>query len=149
MKSGASAGIGSAGQTGEASAIRSCHQWSRPGCILVSLPMRRTTTQFLTVGDLSNAASTLPLSGSGVPRRQPPSAVIVSLAEASLLRSAMASAENPPKITQWTAPIRAQASMAMANSGIIGMYIETTSPRPMPSFFRQLANLQTSSWSIW
>ena len=74
---------------------------------------------------------------------------MISLAVASLLRSAMASAENPPKTTEWTAPIRAQASMAMASSGIIGMYIDTTSPLPMPSFFSTLANLHTSAWSIW
>jgi hypothetical protein len=33
----------------------------------------------------------------------------------------MASEENPPKTMEWTAPIRAQASMVYANSGIIGM----------------------------
>ena len=87
-----------------------------------------TTMHFSTVGDLARAASTLAFSGICLPRRQPASAVICSLALASLLRSAMASAAKPPKITEWTAPIRAQASMAMASSGIIGMYIDTTSP---------------------
>jgi len=33
----------------------------------------------------------------------------------------IASALNPPKITVCTAPTRAQASMAMTASGIIGM----------------------------
>ncbi len=41
-----------------------------------------------------------------LPRRQPPSAVISSLACASLLRSAIASAEKPAKITEWIAPMR-------------------------------------------
>ena len=35
----------------------------------------------------------------------------------SLTRSAMALAANPPKMTEWTAPMRAQASRAMASSG--------------------------------
>ena len=74
-----------------------------------------------TVGDFASASSTFSLSGSCCPRRQPPSAVIDSLALASLLRSAIASLEKPPKITEWTAPIRAQASMAIASSGTIGM----------------------------
>ena len=39
--------------------------------------------------------------------------------------------------------------MAMASSGIIGMYIETTSPLPIPNPLSTLANLQTSSCSIW
>jgi hypothetical protein len=33
----------------------------------------------------------------------------------------MASLEKPAKITECTAPIRAQASMAMTSSGTIGM----------------------------
>ena len=32
-----------------------------------------------------------------------------------------ASGENPPKMTEWIAPIRAQASMATAASGTIGI----------------------------
>ena len=72
-----------------------------------SMPTRRTTTHFSTVGDFSRARSVFCFSGTCLPRRQPASAVIISLAEASLLRSAMASAENPPKTTEWTAPIRA------------------------------------------
>jgi hypothetical protein len=39
----------------------------------------------------------------------------------SLIRPASDSAENPPKITVWGAPILAQASMAIGSSGIIGM----------------------------
>ena len=42
------------------------------------------------------------------------------VASASFMRSRTASAEKPPKTTLWVAPIRAQASMAMAASGIMG-----------------------------
>ena len=144
MNKRASLSIGSAGQSADASAISSCHQKSRPSCIVTSQPVRFKTTHFSTVGDLSIAASALAFSGICLPRRQPASAVMIILALASLLRSAMASAANPPKTTEWTAPIRAQASRAMASSGTIGMYIVTTSPFLMPSFFSTLANLQTS-----
>ena len=43
------------------------------------------------------------------------------LAWQSLIRSASDSGENPPKTTVWGAPRRAQASMAIGNSGIMGM----------------------------
>ena len=39
----------------------------------------------------------------------------------SAIRPARLSGEKPPKHTEWTAPIRAQASIAAAASGIIGM----------------------------
>jgi hypothetical protein len=39
----------------------------------------------------------------------------------SIIRPASASAEKPPKTTEWIAPIRAQASIANAASGIIGI----------------------------
>ena len=38
----------------------------------------------------------------------------------SVIRPASASGEKPPNTTEWIAPIRAQASMAKAASGIIG-----------------------------
>jgi hypothetical protein len=37
------------------------------------------------------------------------------------MRAASSAAAKPPKTTECTAPSRAQASMAMAASGIIGM----------------------------
>jgi hypothetical protein len=40
---------------------------------------------------------------------------------ASITRSLMAVGAKPPKITLWAAPMRAQASMAMASSGTMGM----------------------------
>ena len=47
--------------------------------------------------------------------------VSTTLASLSTMRLARASAEKPPKTTEWIAPIRAQARMAKAASGIIGM----------------------------
>ena len=41
--------------------------------------------------------------------------------------------------------MRAQASMAMAASGTIGMYKATRSPLPMPRLRKALAALQTSA----
>ena len=38
----------------------------------------------------------------------------------STMRSDSESAEKPPKTMEWTAPMRAQASMATASSGTIG-----------------------------
>ena len=37
------------------------------------------------------------------------------------IRAWIAADPNPPKTTVWTAPIRAQASIAMTCSGTIGM----------------------------
>ncbi len=67
------------------------------------------------------ARSTLAFSSTILPRRQPPSAVMMTRAWQSLTRSLIASLENPPKITVWITPSRAQASMAIAASGTIGM----------------------------
>ncbi len=38
-----------------------------------------------------------------------------------MMRSRRLSAEKPPKTTEWMAPMRAQASIMKAVSGIIGM----------------------------
>ena len=73
------------------------------------------------VGEDSSASSTAGLSGAGLPRRQPPSAVMTSLACELTIRPLSASAEKPPKTTVCGAPIRAQASIAIGSSGIIGM----------------------------
>src|SRR5437899_4182155 len=43
-------------QSAEAAAIRSCHQWSRPGFISTAMLQRLKTMHFSTVGDLSSAA---------------------------------------------------------------------------------------------
>ena len=53
--------------------------------------------------------------------RLPPSAVIMSAGRASSMRAARLAAAKPPNTTEWIAPRRAQASIANAASGIIGM----------------------------
>ena len=60
--------------------------------------------------------------GQGVclPPRTDSSAVITTLDWLSIIRLARLSAENPPNTKECTAPIRAQASIATAASGIIG-----------------------------
>ena len=58
--------------------------------------------------------------GTTAPRRKPPSAVMTSFACESKMRSATDWALNPPNTTECTAPMRVQASMAMAASGTIG-----------------------------
>ena len=62
---------------------------------------------------------------------------------ASFALSTRACAEKPEKTTEWTAPILAQASMAIGNSGTIGRYIVIRSPFPTPKLLRMLANLFT------
>jgi hypothetical protein len=46
--------------------------------------------------------------------------VISTFAWASLIRSLSDSGENPPNTTEWIAPMRAQASIEIAASGISG-----------------------------
>ena len=53
--------------------------------------------------------------------REPASAATISLGVASSIRAASAPLAKPPNTTVWTAPIRAQASMANTASAIIGM----------------------------
>ena len=72
------------------------------------------------MGHSASASSAIRLSGTTWPRRYPPSAVMTATASASFTRSRNASAEKPPKTTEWAAPIRAQASIAITASGIIG-----------------------------
>jgi len=121
-----SASIASAGHAADSCSSSRCHQWSRPSVISAndSSPSppdrRRTTMQCLTEGACARAVSAMRLSGTVWPRRYPPSAVMRATAPASLIRSRRESAENPPNTTECTAPIRAQASIAIAASGIIG-----------------------------
>ena len=56
------------------------------------------------------------------------------------MRSLTASGEKPPNTTLCGAPIRAQASIATATSGIIGRKIPTTSPGSMPRSFSTFAS---------
>ena len=83
-------------------------------------PRLKTTTCSIE-GEPFTASSASRFNGTICPRLNPPSAVISTLAWASLIRSRSASAEKPPKTTECTAPIRAQASIAIGSSGTIGM----------------------------
>ncbi len=102
------------------SACRSWYQWSRSGSMVTSEPVRFTTITFSMVGENFTALSTMSLSGKTLPLIQEPSAVITSFDLESSIRSVSASAEKPAKITEWIAPILAQASMAKKTSGIRG-----------------------------
>ncbi len=123
MKSGSSAFISSAGQSVDWPSTCSWYQRSRPSFHSISPPVRLTTSTFshTSVPSRVRAASTLSLSGTCLPPRTDSSAVITSLDLASMMRWARASGEKPPNTTEWTAPMRAQASMATAASGTIGM----------------------------
>ena len=59
--------------------------------------------------------------GMSLPRRQPPSEVMIVRASQSMIRSDRLFAEKPANTTVWTAPMRAHASIATAASGTIGM----------------------------
>jgi hypothetical protein len=94
---------------------------SRPSVIGTSWPVRLSTITRSTLGVAGTARSTLDLSSMIFPRRQPPSAVMMTRAWQSFTRSLIASLENPPKMTVWITPRRAHASIAIAASGTIGM----------------------------
>ena len=121
MNSGSSALISSGGQSGAALARASWYQRSRPSTQPIWPPVRRTTKQVLTEGQRASASSALALSGILRPPRSPSSAVMRQLESQSWMRPTRLSGEKPPKTTLWIAPMRAQASMAKAASGIIGM----------------------------
>ena len=120
MKSGSSAPIGSAGQSSEAASVASWYQTSRPSTHPTRPPVRRTTMHLPTDGQRARASSMLAFKGIVRPPRTPSSAVTTRLESQSWMRPAIDSGEKPPKITEWIAPIRAQASTATASSGIIG-----------------------------
>ena len=63
------------------------------------------------------------------------------------MRSLTDSTEKPPNTTLWTAPMRAQASIATVTAGIIGRKIPTTSPLPIPRSLSAFAKRCTSAWS--
>ncbi len=83
--------------------------------------VRLTTMTEVTPPTLSQATSTLALSGILRPPRRPSSAVTTQVDLQSSMRPAIESGEKPPKITECTAPMRAQARIEIAASGIIGM----------------------------
>jgi len=89
--------------------------------MFTAAPVRRTTMTLATPPALSQAASVFTLSGILRPPRTPSSAVTTTVDLQSSMRPASESGEKPPNTTEWIAPMRAQASMEIAASGIIGM----------------------------
>ncbi len=83
-------------------------------------PVRLTTTTFLTHSAAAAALSALAFSGTARPPRIDSSEVITTAQLASTMRSFSASGEKPPNTIECTAPMRVQASIAKAASGIIG-----------------------------
>ena len=123
-----------------AAATISPYQTSRPSSQLISAPVRLTTITVSTQSTLVKPASTLALRPILLPPRKPSSAVITILLLEPFTRPAIASGEKPPKITECTAPIRAQANIATAASGIIGIYKVITSPFFAPCASSALLN---------
>ena len=121
MNSGSSAFISSGGQSAGSSATMSWYQRSRPSAQPTSAPVRFTTTTFFTPGHDFSALSVFAFSGTLRPPRTPSSAVMTNSDSQSWMRLARLSGEKPPNTTEWTAPMRAQASIATGASRIIGM----------------------------
>ena len=71
--------------------------------------------------DISMALSTSGLYSIVLPGSKPHEAVIKILALESSILFASSFEANPPKTTEWMAPILLHASIAMTASGIIGI----------------------------
>jgi hypothetical protein len=80
-----------------------------------------TTITWRIDGAVFKASSTLTFKGTTLPPRWPSSAVTTIFAPQSLMRSDNDFGENPPNTTEWTAPMRAHASIATAASMIMGI----------------------------
>src|SRR4051794_41934449 len=83
-------------------------------------PVRLTTTTQSTPPAFAIAASTLAFNGTFLPPRSPSSAVMMTLDWQAVIRWARLSGEKPANTTEWMAPMRAQARIAEAASGVIG-----------------------------
>ncbi len=92
--------------------MASWYQTSRSGCQSMSPPVRLTVSTVCTLGHWLTASSVCFLSSTFLPPRTPSSAVMTTRQSESRMRSFRDSAEKPPKTTECTAPMRAQASMA-------------------------------------
>ena len=99
----------------------SCHHISLPFNISTLLPVLCITKTLSIAVSRFKALSTLVLRGINFPPLIASSAVIKKEEEQSNIRSANASGEKPPNTTEWIAPILAQANIAYAASGIMGM----------------------------
>ena len=107
---------------GSAPATASFQSMSRPFC---SSPAscgrwRRITLSGLCL-EIEIALSTIGLYGTVRPGSSPHEPQTISLGRACSMRAASSCAAKPPKTTECTAPMRAQASMAINACGTIGM----------------------------
>ena len=132
MKSGSSAPISSGSQVVAAASSNGSTQWSRPSVMLTSAPVWRTTSTVSQTSAPTSASSLICLSATCLPPRNPSSEVTSRLHSASRMRLRNDSDEKPANTTLWTAPMRAQASIAAGSEGIIGRYKQTRSPRLTP-----------------
>jgi len=96
---------------------------------------------------LAIAASRRGTYGTTRPGSIPHEAATTTLGLASSIRLASSSAAKPPNTTEWIAPSRAHASIAITASGTIGMYTITRSPRSTPCAARAPAKRATRSSS--
>ena len=107
-----------------------------------------TTTTSSTPGHDCSASRTCGSIPTALPRRTVPSAVITAFASASWIREAIAPGPKPENSGTAIAPTLATAYSATTASGVIGRWIATASPRPMPcarSPVRALATWSSSS----
>ena len=122
MNSGSSAPIAGAVCVSAWPSTTDSYQRSRGICMGTAAPVLRNTStvETVVVPGIAKASSMVDLSGMRLPPRRASSAVMTSVLPQSAMRSATACGAKPPNTTECTAPMRAQASMATAASGIIG-----------------------------
>ena len=128
----------------ETSHMQSCHQKSLPDVILIFCFVLSNTITLSIVLHFSRASSTTGLTGIVLFPLKFPSEVKTIFAWQSFILSASEVDEKPAKTTEWTAPTLAQANIAIAASGTIGIYIITLSPFLIPFSLRAFENLQVS-----
>ena len=146
---------GSAGATPSCASVQESHEGpadavalSRAPATVVSKPSRSWTST-------ANGACSLSCSASSIAGRYsirrlgstPPEAVTITTGCESSMRLASSRGAKPPKTTECTAPIRADASIAITDSAIIGMYRSTRSPFPTPCAASAPAKRATRSCS--
>ena len=110
------------GGCGSPAASSAAKSWSRPVVSAARAAGRCNTMQAAGLcGERAMAASSSGLYCTTRPGSRPQEAVTITLGWASAMRAASSAAANPPNTTECTAPSRAQASIAIAASGTIGM----------------------------
>ena len=105
-----------------AAATSSSQSWSRPACnVAVSCGRCRITQCCGACAASSSAASSSGLYAIVRAPSSPQEADTTTLGRASSMRTASSCAAKPPNTTEWIAPRRAHASIAISACGTIGM----------------------------